>query len=128
MDPQTQQMNPDPRRRFGNRGEDLAAVFFMSKGFRIVARNWSCRAGEIDLICERDGVAHFVEVKTRKSTEYGNPEEAVTPAKLRHLRRAVESYLQSASAPPVRYQVDVLAITTVPGAPPAFHYVENALS
>jgi putative endonuclease len=125
MDAQKQQMNPDPRRRFGNRGEDLAAVFFMSKGFRIADRNWSCRAGEIDLICEREGVTHFVEVKTRKTLEYGNPEEAVTPTKLRHLRRAVESYLQSASAPPVRYQVDVLAITSVPGTPPEFHYVEN---
>lgn len=119
--------NPDPRRRFGNRGEDLAAVFFMSKGFRITARNWSCRAGEIDLICERGGVTHFVEVKTRRTAAYGNPEEAVTTAKLRHLRNAVECYLRASAAPPVRYQVDVLAITSVPGSPPAFHYVENVL-
>ncbi|MBU1348532.1 YraN family protein [Patescibacteria group bacterium] len=115
----------DPRRRFGNRGEDLAAVFFMSKGFRIVARNWSCRAGEIDLICERDGVTRFVEVKTRRTTAYGNPEEAVTPAKLRHLGRAVESYLRAVSASPVRYQIDVLGILTVPGKQPEFHHVEN---
>lgn len=117
----------DPRRRFGNRGEDLAAVFFMSKGFRIVRRNWSCRAGEIDMICEKDGITHFVEVKTRKSVEYGNPEEAVTATKLRHLRRAVESYMQTVTAPPVRYQVDVLAILSEPGKRPEYHYVENVL-
>jgi putative endonuclease len=119
--------NPDPRRRFGNRGEDLAAVFFISKGFRVVARNWSCRVGEIDLICERDGVTHFVEVKTRKTTEYGNPEDAITRTKLLHLRRAIESYLLSSRTPPKRYQADALAILEEPGKPPEFHYVENVM-
>lgn len=113
----------DPRRSFGNRGEDLAAVFLMSKGFTITGRNWSCPLGEIDVICEQDGITHFVEVKTRKTTEYGNPEEAVTPTKLRRLRRTVELYVRSRS---VRdYQIDVLAILAVPGQKPEFHYVEN---
>ncbi|MCI0479118.1 YraN family protein [Candidatus Uhrbacteria bacterium] len=119
-------MSPkDPRRRFGDRGEDLAAAFFMSKGFRVLKRNWSCRAGEIDLICERDGVTRFVEVKTRKTTAYGNPEEAVTATKLRHLGRAIEGYLRASSTPPTRYQVDVLGILAIPGNKPEFHHVEN---
>ncbi|MFH1078364.1 MAG: YraN family protein [Patescibacteria group bacterium] len=127
MDSQTQQqiIPKDPRRRFGNRGEDLAAVFFMSKGFRILKRNWSCRVGEIDLICERDGITRFVEVKTRKTTAYGNPEEAVTPTKLRHLARAIECYLHASSAPPTKYQIDVLGILTASGQKPEFHHVEN---
>lgn len=115
----------DERRKFGDRGEDLATAFFSSHGFRIVQRNWTSRVGEIDLICEKNGVTHFVEVKTRRTLEYGNPEEAVTPTKLRHVRYAVESYLRSVSTPPKDYQIDVLAITALPGQKPEFHYVEG---
>jgi putative endonuclease len=55
----------DPRRRFGDRGEDLAADFFIQNGFRLIERNWNCRLGEIDLIVEKQGKVHFVEVKIR---------------------------------------------------------------
>ena len=99
----------DPRRQFGNRGESLATVYLLAQGFNILERNWSCRLGEVDVICERAGVTHFVEVKTRKTLEYGRPEEAITPTKLRYLRRAVEWYLQSSKTPPRDYQVDALA-------------------
>lgn len=117
----------DPRRRFGNRGEDLAAVFFLQKGFRIVERNWSCRLGEIDLIVEKDGVYHFVEVKTRKSLLYGYPEEAIHGKKLRHLARAIELYLEASPIRIVDYQVDALAILVPPHQAPEYHYVEFIL-
>jgi putative endonuclease len=115
----------DPRRRFGNRGEDLAAVFLMSRGFKILARNWSCRLGEIDVIAEKNGVVHFVEVKTRRTRAYGNPEESITPRKLLHLRRTVEVYLAQSRATIRDYQLDALAILTLPGEAPEFHYIEN---
>lgn len=117
----------DQRREFGNRGEDLAAVFFVQRGFRIVARNWSCRLGEIDLIAERDGKIHFVEVKTRKSLAYGHPEESITRTKLSHLAKAIESYLRSLPEQVEDYQADALAILAPPGQKPEFHYVENIL-
>jgi putative endonuclease len=117
----------DPRRRFGNRGEDLAAAFFIAKGFKIVKRNWSCRMGEIDLIAEKDGMTHFIEVKTRRTTTYGHPEEAITPIKLKHLSRAIEMYLRSARPSPMQYQADALAISIMDGVPPEFHYVEGIL-
>lgn len=97
----------------------------MSRGFRILERNWSCRLGEIDLICEKGGVVHFVEVKTRKTTEYGNPEEAITPTKVRHLRRAIELYLMISKTPPRDYQADALAIMLAAGKPPEYYYIEN---
>jgi putative endonuclease len=115
----------DPRRRFGNRGEDLAAVFLMARGFRILARNWSCRLGEIDVIAEKDGVTHFVEVKTRRSQAYGNPEEAITRNKIQHLARAIQVYLQTSRTPPRDYQMDALAILAVPGEAPEYHFIEN---
>lgn len=122
-------MNPvtDPRRRFGNRGEDLAAVFFLKRGFRVVERNWSCRLGEIDLVVEKDGIYHFVEVKTRRSLAYGYPEEAIHGKKLRHLARAIEAYLASSPAHVQQYQADALAILVPPGQEPAYHFVEYIL-
>jgi putative endonuclease len=116
--------NPiDPRRRFGNRGEELAALFFEARGFRVIERNWSCRLGEIDLVVERAGHWHFVEVKTRHGHMYGFPEEAVTRSKLQKLRRAIEMYLLSRPAP-IDLQIDVLAIT-LGDAEPEYHYIEG---
>ncbi len=114
----------DPRRRFGDCGEDLAAAFFMARGFRIIGRNWSCRLGEIDLVCEKNGVIHFIEVKTRRTGTYGYPEEAITPAKLLHFSRAIESYLLQ--HPATAYQAGALAITISHGTP-EYHYVEQIL-
>lgn len=113
----------DARRRFGDRGEELAAAYFSARGFRQVARNWRCRAGEIDLIMERDGCLHFIEIKTRRTTAFGYPEEAITRRKLEHLGRAIETYLLAASTRPRAYQADALAITLAPGKEPEFHYV-----
>lgn len=126
MDSNVQKIGPtDPRRRFGNRGEDLAAVFLMSRGFKILQRNWSCRLGEIDLIAEKNGVVHFVEVKTRRSKTYGHPEEAITRGKLRHFERAIECYLAGLRVPLTSYQADALAILALPGTPAEYHYIEN---
>ncbi len=117
----------DIRKQFGYSGEDLAAEYFTNLGFCVIARNWQCRMGEIDLIVERDGVWHFVEVKTRRTTTYGYPEEAITWSKRRKLSRAIEIYLRSLIPPPFKYQVDALAITVLPGSKPEFHYVEYIL-
>jgi putative endonuclease len=117
----------DPRRRFGDRGEELAAAFFEAKGFMVVARNWSCRLGEIDLVLERAGKLHFVEIKTRRTDTYGYPEEAITRTKLEHLRRAIEEFLRAHPGAPEDYQADALALALIPGQAPQFHYVENIL-
>jgi putative endonuclease len=117
----------DPRRQFGNRGEDLAAAFFMARGFRVVMRNWSCRLGEIDLVVEKAGMVHFVEVKTRRSMTYGYPEEAITRSKLRHLARAIEVYLAQTGFLIRHYQADALAITVLEGKAPEYHFVEAIL-
>lgn len=93
----------------GRRGEDLAAAFFVARGFRVVSRNWRARAGEIDLIVQKGDTLHFVEVKTRQSTRFGFPEEAITSLKLRHLQRAMDVYLlQFPHNGPI--QVDAIAI------------------
>lgn len=115
----------DPRRRFGDSGEDLAAVFLMARGFKILQRNWSCRLGEIDLIVSKGETVHFVEVKTRRSRSFGNPEDSITRKKLLHLRRTVDVYFAQAKVMPREYQMDALAITAIPGERPEYHFIEN---
>ncbi|MDQ7815205.1 MAG: YraN family protein [Patescibacteria group bacterium] len=117
----------DKRRVFGNRGEDLAASFFILQGYEVVERNWNCRLGEIDLILEKDGKLHFVEIKTRRSLEFGYPEEAITPTKLKHLARAIEMYLRSKGIEGADFQVHALAILMQPDQPPNFRFIEGIL-
>jgi putative endonuclease len=83
----------DPRRRFGNHGEDLAVVFFMQKGFRIIERNWLCRLGEIDLIMTKDRTIVFVEVKLKIGEDWGTPEEMLNAGKLARVERVANAFL-----------------------------------
>jgi len=115
------------RRLFGNSGEDLALAYFEKRGFRIVERNWLCRLGEIDLILERNGILHFVEVKTRRSLTFGYPEESITGKKLRHLARTIEVYLSRHANIPDRIHVHALAITAIPGSPTEYFLIEDIL-
>lgn len=121
-------MTEDRRKAFGRRGEDRAAAFFAARGFRIIDRNWSCRVGEIDLICEKGGVIHCVEVKTRAGTSYGRPEEAITAGKLARFTRAVETYMRARQLTWDRVRVDALAILAEPGKTPDYHYIEDILT
>ena len=77
---------------FGRYGEDLAARFCRQHHFKIIARNYKCRFGEIDVIAERDGVVHFIEVKNR-SKDLIPGRYAVNAGKQRHIRNAAQNYL-----------------------------------
>lgn len=91
----------------GRYGEDLAAEHLQREGLTILARNWRCRSGELDVVA-RDGAALvIVEVKTRRSEAFGNPLEAVGPRKLRRLRQLALRYLdeQQVHAPEIRFDV-----------------------
>jgi putative endonuclease len=87
----------DPRRayrqRLGARGEDRAANWYRAAGYDVVARNWRCAEGELDLVVERPGELVFCEVKTRSSDRFGVPAEAVTIAKQRRLRMLAARFL-----------------------------------
>ena len=99
------------KQELGRRGEDRAAAFLLAKGYVCLARNWRCKAGEIDLVVQKDGDIRFVEVKTRRSMTYGGPEEAITAVKLRHMREAAEAWLEAWDGPiPRSYQVDVITL------------------
>lgn len=93
---------PRHNQRLGGSGEDLAAAWYTRRGYEVVARNWRCREGEIDLVVHRAGVLVFCEVKARTSTRFGLPAEAVTPAKQRRLRLLAARFLADRGASPAR--------------------------
>lgn len=82
------------RGRLGRSGEEVVARWYQANGYQVLARNWRCREGEIDVIVGRPGQVVFCEVKTRSSSAFGSPLEAVTPAKQRRLRRLALRWLQ----------------------------------
>jgi putative endonuclease len=77
----------DGRRSVGRSGEGLAAAWYEDHGYKVLARNWRCRRGEVDLIARQAGVVVFCEVKARTSAAFGLPAEAVGPVKQARLRR-----------------------------------------
>lgn len=86
----------------GKLGEDLAAKYLINKGFEIIHRNYWKPYGEIDIICEKAGKIHFVEVKSvsyvtnsRVSHENIRPEDNVHGAKLKKLARVIEVYISA---------------------------------
>jgi putative endonuclease len=83
----------DGRRALGIAGESRAADWYAEAGYEIVARNWRCRDGEIDLIARRGRTYVFCEVKTRSSLAFGTPAEAVTRLKQARIRRLAARWL-----------------------------------
>ena len=102
--------------RIGAIGEELARHHLEAKGYRVVATNYRCRWGEVDLIA-RDGPEWvFVEVRTRRNAAYGSPEESVTPAKARRLTLTAQDFLRQRVAAPanLEWRIDLVAILLGP--------------
>ena len=105
-------------RSLGRLGEGFAAELLEMDGYTIVERNFFCRAGEIDLICEKEGEICFVEVKTRRSTNFGTPAEAICREKIGRMRRAALFYLQTRQweQKEISFQVIEIVIHQIPNA------------
>lgn len=100
----------DYRQQLGRWGENVAAIHLESIGYQILARNWRSRQGEIDLIAKVGEVIAFVEVKTRRGSEYGLPEEALTAAKANQVIRLAEEYLMQNDLDDVDWRIDLVAV------------------
>lgn len=79
--------------RKGAAGEIFAASLLRNEGYRILARNYRTKFGEIDIIAEKNGCIHFVEVKTRAKNPNFSPIHAINNEKRRHIRNAAKIYL-----------------------------------
>lgn len=113
----------------GRLGEDAAVGYLRDLGWRILDRNWRCAAGELDIIAVEpvtggDDVVVFVEVKLRRGVGYGDPLEAITAAKLTHLRRCAAAWL-SANGPAGKVRIDAIGITKLPGEAPVMRHLRD---
>ena len=96
----------------GRTGEDRAARFLVSQGYRILERNYRTRSGEIDLIALHLGTVAFIEVKTRSSDAFGAPELAVNHRKQQRMIKAALGYIKMKKLHQVPCRFDVVAIST----------------
>ena len=118
---------PDPlaerRRLLGRRGESLAAVHLTGRGLVVLDRNWRCDAGEIDLVLRDGAVLVICEVKTRTSTDYGDPLEAVDQRKVDRLRRLAARWLRVHDCHPEDIRIDMVGVLAPPGRPAEIEHV-----
>ena len=98
------------RQATGNLGEKLAAEFLKKRGYHILQTNYRCPEGEVDIVARWQDYLVFVEVRTKRSREFGSPEESITPAKMDKLRRVVAQYRQTHRDLPASWRIDVMAI------------------
>ena len=108
----------------GKWGEQQARVYITEKAFSILSVNWKYSRYEIDIIAHREGVLHFIEVKTRSNTRYGFPEESVDKQKIKKLMKAADHYLHLHPGWK-RVQYDVLAVSVKPNQLPDFFFIED---
>lgn len=116
----------NPKDALGRYGEDLAAQYLERSGLVVIERNWRCDLGELDIIA-RDGPDLVVcEVKTRRSALFGTPLEAVSPRKIRRMRRLVIRWLDERSlhVPVIRF--DVIGIVQPHVGVPVIEHVRGA--
>ena len=107
------------RMGLGRLGEDAAVAHLGGLGMQVVARNWRCREGEIDIVA-RDGAALvFCEVKTRSGLGYGSPLAAITAAKQARLRRLASLFLAEHGGHRGPVRIDAVGILWQPGGEPA---------
>jgi len=94
----------------GRAGEELAAQWYRDAGFAVVAQNWRCDLGEIDLVCARGRLLVVCEVKARTSLVHGAPVEAVGRVKQHRLRRLAARYLAESGRRGVTVRFDVASV------------------
>jgi putative endonuclease len=109
----------------GRRGEDLAAEFFIRRGFTIVARNWHCRGGELDLVVFKGEELRVIEVKTRRSSTALQPWETVTDVKLERIGTALARFLAAHAELPDEAHIDVLAISFTRAGTPVYRWLKD---
>ncbi len=114
------------KRTTGNKGEDIACEFLKNLGYEIIERNYQYGHGEIDIIAKESNAFVFVEVKYRKSLEYGIPETAVTKSKQKQIRKIAEAYIYEKEIKDTSCRIDVIAILDLPNLKPEINHYKNA--
>lgn len=107
----------------GRTGERIAREWLERAGMEILDVNWRCPLGELDIVARDGDTLAFVEVKTRSSTAFGHPAEAVTGAKVARLRRLAGAWLEEHDTYAAGLRIDVVAVLRRPGQPVLVEHV-----
>jgi putative endonuclease len=112
------------RQALGRWGEDQAARHLVSVGCEVIGANWRCPAGEVDLIVRDGETLAFVEVRTRRGTAYGTPEQSITARKLAHMIDVAQTYIYEErwDGP---WRLDVVAIQVRGDGPPSIEWYRS---
>jgi putative endonuclease len=104
-------MNADTlhNKRLGQQGEDLAAEYLSALGYQILERNYRAGHQELDIIASQNNLLHFVEVKTRRSSQFGFGEDAMHKKKIGLLLQAIDAYLGNFDEEP-DWQLDLIVV------------------
>ena len=95
----------------GKTGEELTALYLVRNGYQILDRNWNLHRGcELDIVALKDHRLHFIEVKTRTSDQYGDPQKAINGQKMHHIGKAIQFYRAYRSLSNTDYQIDSVAV------------------
>ena len=116
----------EARTALGRAGEEAALQVYLRNGFRLIARNWRCGLGELDLVVRRGRLLVFCEVKTRSTSVMGGGYEAVTWSKRRRLRRLAEAFVSQTPVRPAATRFDVASVHVSRGSAPDVEVYQDA--
>lgn len=114
-------------KRTGAYGEQIAADFLRHKGYTVLATNWSCTRGELDIIAQDGETLVFVEVKTRRASDPSDAFLGLTPAKRQRLIASAWQYVASQRPDNPAWRIDVVGVALPHSGPPLIEHVEDAL-
>lgn len=119
-------MTAKTTREIGDEGEELATAYLESKGYTILERNYFFEHAEVDIVAYDESYIIFVEVKTRSSNHFGEPEEYIDDKKIENIYKAAEAWIyeRKMDGAPVRF--DVISILTHNNEAPDIKHFENA--
>lgn len=104
----------------GRKGEEIATHFLLTQDYEILEKNWTTGHKEIDIICRKENIFIFVEVKTRKNSKMGMPEESINHKKIEAVTEAARIYLYDKSYKDIRFDVISILLTN-PEKPEILH-------
>ncbi len=111
----------------GVQGENIAAAHLVQAGYRLIARNWHCQQGELDIVAEKNGQLIFVEVKTRRGVVPEDIATSLTAKKRDRLLRAIYAYLDKHNEDTEGWRFDFVTVSLNARQKPVINHMENAL-
>ena len=116
------------RMRLGEQGERMASNHLLNQGYTILEKNYRCRHGEVDIVAQQGAEVVFTEVRTRRSVQFGTPQESITKTKAKHLIATSQHYLERHSLTDIDWRIDLVSINWPQGsAEPGIEHLEYAV-